>query len=100
MTARLTFAIPFYSTPEYLRAAIDSVVRQTVTDWALVIVDDKSQHPGIDALVKSYNDPRMRYQKNEQNLGQAGNWNRCLDAVKTEYVALLHADDELMPTYA
>jgi glycosyltransferase involved in cell wall biosynthesis len=97
---RLTFAIPFYSTPEYLRAAIDSVVRQTVSDWELVVVDDKSPHPGIEALVRSYGDARMRYQKNEQNLGQAGNWNRCLDAAKTELVTLLHADDELMPNYA
>jgi glycosyltransferase involved in cell wall biosynthesis len=100
MSARLTIAIPFYSTPEYLKAAIDSVVAQTLTEWELVIVDDKSPHTTIEALVKSYNDPRMRYQKNAQNLGQAGNWNRCLDAVTTEFVTLLHADDELMPSYA
>lgn len=100
MAARITFAIPFYSTPEYLKAAIDSVVAQTSPDWELVVVDDKSPHKDIEALVRSYGDARMRYQKNDQNLGQAGNWNRCLDAVSTEYVTLLHADDELMPSYA
>lgn len=97
---KITFAIPFYSTPEYLDAAISSVLKQTYSDWELLVVDDRSPHAGIKAQVEGYNDSRIRYALNEQNLGQAGNWNRCLELATTDYVTLLHADDMLQPHYA
>jgi glycosyltransferase involved in cell wall biosynthesis len=98
--AKITFAIPFYSTPEYLKAAIDSVIRQTRSDWKLIVSDDCSPHTGIKELVDSYNDARMKYYRNSKNLKQSGNVNRCLELADTEFVTLLHADDELLPNYA
>lgn len=97
---QLTFAIPFYSTPEYLQLAIESVLKQTRTDWRLIVVDDCSPLPGIKELVASYKDDRISYSLNSRNLGQAGNWNRCLELSETDLVTLLHADDELEPGYA
>lgn len=99
-SAVLTFAIPFYSTPEYLKLAIESVIRQTRTDWKLIVVDDCSPIPGIRDLVEGFKDNRISYSLNPQNLGQAGNWNRCLELAQTDLVTLLHADDELEPDYA
>ncbi|MCC6805868.1 MAG: glycosyltransferase family 2 protein [Deltaproteobacteria bacterium] len=98
---QITFAIPFYSAPELLRAAIDSVVRQSESAWTLVVVDNKSPHgDAARAIVASYADPRMRYERNDAHVGMAGNWNRCLDAATSDLVTLLHADDELAPDYA
>lgn len=99
-SATLTFAIPFYSTPEYLKLAIESVQRQTRPDWKLIVVDDCSPIPGIKDLVDGFKDERISYSLNPQNLGQAGNWNRCLELAQTDLVTLLHADDELEPDYA
>jgi len=42
----------------------------------------------------------VSYHRNEKNLGIGGNWNRCLELAKTEFVTLLHADDVLLPSYA
>lgn len=100
MTPTITFAIPFYRGLDYLRAAIDSVVAQTRHDWRLVVVDDGGPEPAAAAVVSSYDDARMRYVRYDDNVGLAGNWNRCLDLADTEFVTLLHADDELLPTYA
>jgi glycosyltransferase involved in cell wall biosynthesis len=94
----LTVAIPFYKGQAYLRRAIESVLRQTSPDWRLIVCDDGPE-PGTADLVTSFGDPRVRYLKNERNLGMAGNWNRCLDAADTDLVNLLHNDDELLPDY-
>jgi len=94
----LTIAIPFYKGHAYLRAAIESVLRQTSAEWRLVVCDDGPE-VGTTELVASYADPRIRYLRNERNLGMAGNWNRCLDVAQTDLVNLLHNDDELLPNY-
>jgi len=94
----LTIAIPFYKGHAYLRAAIESVLRQTSPNWRLVVCDDGSE-PGTAEVVASFAHPRIRYLRNERNLGMAGNWNRCLEAAETDLVNLLHNDDELLPNY-
>ncbi len=97
-TEHLTIAIPFFKGQAYLRLAIESVLRQSSSEWLLVICDDGPE-PGTAELVASYADSRIRYLKNEKNLGMAGNWNRCLDEAGTDLVDLLHNDDELLPDY-
>jgi glycosyltransferase involved in cell wall biosynthesis len=94
----LTIAIPFYRGHDYLRKAIDSVLRQTSPNWRLVVCDDGPES-GTAELVNSFSDPRIRYLKNDHNLGMAGTWNRCLEAADTDLVNLLHNDDELLPNY-
>src|SRR5436305_10450701 len=95
---RLTIAIPFYKGHTCLRAAIASVQRQMSPTWQLVVCDDGPEM-GTRELVASFGDSRMRYIRNERNLGMAGNWNRCLQVAETDLVNLLHADDELLPNY-
>jgi glycosyltransferase involved in cell wall biosynthesis len=94
----LTVAIPFYMGHAYLRLAIESVLRQTSPNWRLLVCDDGPE-PGTRELVESFRDPRIRYVRNERNLGMAGNWNRCLEHAETDFVNLLHNDDELLPNY-
>jgi glycosyltransferase involved in cell wall biosynthesis len=94
----LTVAIPFYKGHDYLRRAIESVRRQSSPDWRLIVCDDGPESGTAD-LIASFGDPRIRYLRNERNLGMAGNWNRCLAATDTDLVNLLHNDDELLPDY-
>lgn len=94
----LTVAIPFYKGQDYLRRAVRSVMGQSSPDWRLIVCDDGPE-PGTAELVASFNDPRLRFVRNEHNLGMAGNWNRCLDLAETDLVNLLHNDDELLPNY-
>ncbi|HZU36249.1 MAG TPA: glycosyltransferase family 2 protein [Gemmataceae bacterium] len=96
---RLTFAIPFYQGRQYLELAVRSVLRQYNPNWELIICDDAGSEPDIAELVASFQDRRIRYERNPTRLGMAGNWNRCLDIVRTELVTLLHADDELLENY-
>jgi glycosyltransferase involved in cell wall biosynthesis len=94
----ITIAIPFYKGQDYLCRAIASVIRQSSPEWRLLVCDDGPE-PGTAERVAEFNDPRIRYVRNEHNLGMAGNWNRCLDLADTDLVNLLHNDDELLPNY-
>lgn len=96
---QVTIAIPFYSGLEYLRGALDSLLGQTCSDWRGIVVDDAGPDPDARELVESYHDQRLRYVRNETNLGLAGNWNHCLRIADTECATLFHADDELEPEY-
>ncbi len=96
--APLTIAIPYFRGLDYLRRAIASVSRQTDSAWELLVCDD-GPDPTVGELVRSFGDERIRYVRNERNLGMAGNWNRCLDLAQSDLVNLLHADDELRPNY-
>ncbi len=98
--ADLTFAIPFYRDTRYLEQALRSIQAQTHTEWLAVVCDDAGPEPEAADLVADLADPRITYTRNPENLGLAGNWNRCLDLATTDLVVLLHADDELEPGYA
>jgi len=95
----ISFAIPYYENPAYLREAIDSIRAQTHLDWELVVVDDTGPEPVPD-LVAGYDDSRITYVRNETNRGLSGNWNECIRQTRGPMVTLLHADDRLLPTYA
>lgn len=99
MKASITFAIPFHKGKKYLKQAIESTLVQTRSDWALIVVDDCGPEDGVKELVESYCDARLRYFRNEKNLGLAGNWNKCISLAQSEYVTLLHQDDVLLPNY-
>ena len=95
----ITFAIPFYRNLDFLERAITSVLRQHSEDWRVIVCDDAGTKAGAGALVASYADTRISAVRNSETLGLAGNWNRCLDLADTDFVTILHADDELAPTY-
>ncbi|HEV3344895.1 MAG TPA: glycosyltransferase family A protein, partial [Pirellulales bacterium] len=99
MLPTITLAIPYYSNLEYLRKAIESVLRQTDDSWKLLVSDDGEHGAEAERLVLGFHDGRMAYHGNQRRLGMAGNWNRCLDLADTDLVTLLHADDELLPDY-
>ena len=95
---RITYAVPYYSGIGYLRMALQSLIDQENPDWLAVVLDDRG---GEDAeeTVRSFNDDRISYVRNETNLGLAGNWNKALATVTTEFVTLFHSDDELEGNY-
>jgi len=93
---RVSVCIPTYRGAATLGPAIESVLAQRFGDFELVIVDDQSPDDTA-AVVARYADPRIRYHRNERNLGPQGNWNRCLALARGTYFKLLPHDDLLHP---
>lgn len=76
----------------YLRAAVESVLRQTARDFELVVVDDGSTDATPDIL-DGVGDLRLRVLRNDRSQGLASALNRGLDEARGRYVARLDADD-------
>lgn len=94
----ITFSIPYYSGIDYLKRAIESVLAQEDPNWRCVVADDSSD-PSVEGVVAEVGRGRVRYVKNPKNLGIGGNFNQGIDLAETDLVTLLHADDELLPSY-
>lgn len=95
---KYSITIPAYKA-KYLKEAIDSILAQTYKDFELIIVNDASPED-LDTIVKAYNDPRIRYFKNEKNCGAlrvVDNWNICLSKVRGEFLICMGDDDRLLP---
>ena len=80
----------------FLREAIDSVLRQTLADLELIVVDDGSTDDTA-AVIDGLDDRRVAVIRNETQLGLAASLNRALDQAAGDYVARLDADDVAVP---
>ncbi len=95
---KISVLFPTYNTrEEYLREAIESVLRQTFADFEFIILDDCSPDPNVEAVVKSYADPRIRFYKNEQNMGISRTRNKLIELARGEYLAVMDHDDVSLP---
>lgn len=83
-----------YNRARYLPEAIQSVLDQEFKDWELIILDDTSID-NTEEVVKSYSsaDSRIKYIKNDTNLGIAKNRNKGLAEALGKYIAVLDSDD-------
>lgn len=93
----VSVCMPVFCGAPHLAAAIDSVLEQTLTDFELIIVDDCSSDASPD-IVSKYRDPRIRYLRNQINLGAQDNWNRALSLARGKYFKLMPQDDLLAAT--
>lgn len=94
----ISVCIPTYNDCEFLSDAIDSVLKQTFSDFELLVLDNCSTDCTRE-LVAAYTarDARVRYFCNEANLGPQENLNRCLTKASGVYVKILCSDDLLAP---
>ncbi|MEP6892604.1 MAG: glycosyltransferase [Gaiellaceae bacterium] len=80
----------------FLGAAVESVLRQTISDLELLVVDDASTDEAAGALAR-FDDPRLSVLTNPEQLGLAASLNRALEHASGRYVARLDADDLALP---
>jgi glycosyltransferase involved in cell wall biosynthesis len=87
---------PVYNAEKYLKECLDSMLTQTFTDFELLLIDDGSTD-GSAAMIAALPDPRIRYVKNEKNMGIARTRNRGLELARGEYIAFIDSDDVSVP---
>jgi len=89
--------IPTYNRAHLVGRAIRSVLNQTYQDFEIIVVDDGSTD-NTEEVVKSFNDPRIRYIRHEENRGGSAARNTGIRAARGEYIAFLDDDDYWLPT--
>jgi len=94
----ISVCVPTYNGGPHLRACLDSVLAQTLTDFEVLIVDDCSTDETL-AIAAEYveRDSRFRLIKNERNLGLVGNWNRCIELAQGDWIKFVFQDDLIAP---
>ncbi|KAM3114389.1 glycosyltransferase family 2 protein [Phormidesmis sp. 146-33] len=99
-TVRVSIGIPVYNGENYLEAAIESFLAQTFSDFELIISDnassDRTQEICREYMTK---DARIRYHRNETNIGAARNYNGLVALASGEYFKWAAHDDMCAPTY-
>lgn len=93
---RVVVLMPVYNGGHYLHKAIKSILKQTFTDFELLIMDDASTDDSHQ-LIEKFKDPRITYQRNSKNLGLARTLNRGLELANCEYLVRMDADDISLP---
>lgn len=87
--------IPTYNGAKLLPEAIASVLRQDFDNFELLVVDNCSLDDTSD-VVSGFHDPRIRYFRNERNLGLGKNLQRCAELSRRDLLYFLCHDDILL----
>ncbi len=95
---RVTIVIPAYNYARFLPDSIGSAAAQTFSDTEILVLDNASTD-GTEEVVRAFaaRDRRVRYVRNETNIGAIPNFNRGITLAAGEYVKILCADDRLEP---
>ncbi|MES3037932.1 MAG: glycosyltransferase [Bdellovibrionota bacterium] len=94
---RISIIMGAYNAAATIHPAVESILKQSVTDWEFIICDDGSKDTTWSELQKYSGDPRFVLLQNEKNMGLAGTLNVCLKSAKAELIARQDADDTSTP---
>ena len=81
----------------YLHDSIASVLDQDFIDFEFIIIDDCSTD-NTAKIISTFGDKRIKYYKNEDNVGQTKSLNLGLYKSNSKYVARIDADDLFKPS--
>lgn len=88
----VSIVMPNYNRGKYIGAAVESVLKQSIHDWELIIVDDASTDDSW-TVISSFQDPRIRKIRLPEN-GHVSNAHNVGNALcEGQYIALLDSDD-------
>jgi len=92
----VTVLLPVRNGAAHLRAALESILAQTLTDFELLVIDDGSTD-GTPEILRAVADPRLRVVTHPQNLGLVPTLNEGLELARGEFVARQDHDDLSSP---
>lgn len=88
----VTILMPAYNCANYIEKAIESIIRQTHTNWELLIADDCSTD-NTRKIAQSYADQRIKFYHNDTNQGYLKTWNKLAALATGDYITFQDADD-------
>ncbi len=88
--------MPTYNRPAFLRESLQSVLLQTFSDFEIIITDNSADAES-EKVVAEFQDLRIRYFRNEENIGAVNNHNKALALAIGQYIYLFSDDDIMLP---
>ena len=94
MCHRVTVAVPVYNSEGTLPHTMESILAQTYTNLEIVICDNASTDRTTELCREwAAKDPRVRYYRNQANIGQTRNFRKALELSSGEFFMWTCADD-------
>lgn len=100
-TIAFSICMPVYNGRALLNETLETIARQTHTDWELIVIEDASPEPSRD-VVEAFAarvPQRVRYEINPQNTGPGAIRERALEFAAHEHIAFLDSDDLWRPEH-
>jgi len=91
-TKKVSVCIPSYNAGKFIGETIKSVLDSAYQDFEIVVNDDASTD-NTREIVESFEDSRIKFYQNQENVGAIKNWNLAIKKATGEYVGLLNHDD-------
>ena len=98
MEPSVSIVMPTFNRIEFLRATVESVLRQTMPDWELVIADDGSNAQTLGYLESLTREQRIRLLRRHPSGNAGAARNAGIAAAQAEWLAFLDSDDLWAPT--
>ncbi len=97
---RVSVGLPVYNGVNFIKEALDSILAQTFEDVELIISDNAS-NDGTQKICREYaaKDRRIRYIRNDDNLGSSRNFNQVFELSSGEYFKWIAHDDLCAPEF-
>lgn len=97
--AEISIIVPVYNTQKYLPDCIESIRKQSFSDFELILVDDESKdESGVLCDEYAQQDTRIRV-IHQKNAGAASARNTGVAQAKGKYVCFVDSDDIISPDY-
>lgn len=93
---KITVLMPVYNCELYIKAAVESILNQTYTNFEFLIIDDASTDETV-SIVKKYNDSRIQLIEKPENTGYTNSLNLGIELAKGIYIARMDGDDISLP---
>ncbi len=87
---KFSICLPTYNMGALIASTIENILAQDFQNFELIVSDNCSPDKTED-VVKGFSDPRIRYFRNEINLGYFGNLNRCMELATGDVIFLMSA---------
>ena len=95
---QVSVCIPVFNRRDLVGTALNSALAQNVPDYEVIVVDNCSSD-GTWEYLQTCSDPHLRIYRNEVNIGLYGNFDRCGELARGEYILFLCSDDQLAPGF-
>ncbi|GAB3012384.1 hypothetical protein GCM10027051_14160 [Niabella terrae] len=92
----VSFCISTYKRQKFLKDQLTSLLTQTNTDFE-VVISDNDPEGSAQEIVRLLNDPRLKYFKNEGNLGMVKSFNKSIERATTPFIVMVTDDDPVQP---
>jgi len=89
---KVSICIPSYKQVSFLKRCLDSIEKQTYSNYEIIISDD-SPNDEIEVLIQEYAHLPIIYRQNRIALGSPENWNNAINMASGEYIKIMHHDD-------